>query len=168
MSDRIAKFLEESGLDIPPTQIRDLGDGIYVFAQRLMFHWTVKIGYFDFGTGEADRWCLQNDELAMAALEAWPMASEADPLKFDPPGWHRHPYSDTYRYLGQKDLEYIAKKNPTGDLEFRDIVSARVAASGFTSTDRAAIEKEYLRQVDPDRYRKLFGEDPENSLSNDI
>lgn len=83
---------------------RSLDDGTYVMAKPLLFHWTVIRGVIGDSLGYFDRWCFETRELALAALNDFPLDPPSD---YDPPGWHRHPKSGRRRPNGDKSLEYI-------------------------------------------------------------
>ena len=85
--------------------IKDLKDGTYVMAKRLMFHWTVIQGDLDDQFGYFDRWCFADEELAQAAVDNWPTNPDAG---YDPTGWHRHPNSGRRRLEGDATREYVA------------------------------------------------------------
>jgi hypothetical protein len=86
--------------------IRDLGDGTFVMAHRLMFHWMLVRGYMDAGVLESyfDRWCYATEELVRDALAAFPVNPVAD---YEPAGWHRHPPTHRRRPGGDPAQEYI-------------------------------------------------------------
>lgn len=91
-------------LEIPEHQLKLLGDGTYVAARRLMFHWIIIRGDVDDAVGYFDRWCYATEELALKALKYFP---ESPPQGYEPSGWHRHPSTHRRRPGGDPALEYI-------------------------------------------------------------
>lgn len=104
--DDIREFLLATGASDNPdlSRIRDIGDGTYVWAKPLLFHWTVISGYWHDLVGYNDRWCFENEQLAMAALEQWPDRPAPD---YEPAGWHRHPKTGRRRPSADAELEYV-------------------------------------------------------------
>jgi hypothetical protein len=84
--------------------VYDRGDGTYVALHRLMFHWTMLIGLIDDENGYDDRYCYDNEQLAMDAVAEW---MERD-WQGEPIAWHRHPKSGRRRERGDPATEYIS------------------------------------------------------------
>jgi hypothetical protein len=87
-----------------PERYKDLGDGTYVLAKPLLFHWTVIRGVVGDVQGYFDRWCFAHQGLAQAAVDAFPTNP---PEGFDPPGWHRHPPTGRRREGGNPQRETV-------------------------------------------------------------
>lgn len=111
MTDRteaVARFLEDSGADegVPPdvSHIRDLGDGTYVMARPLLFHWALIRGDFGDLIGYFDRWCYRDREGALRALASFP---DRPPAGWEPEGWHRHPNTGRRRENGDPATETV-------------------------------------------------------------
>lgn len=90
--------------DATPADIKPLEDGTYVMVRRLMFHWMMVRGGADDLVGYFDRWCYATEELARAALDAFPVQPSAD---YEPSGWHRHPRTMRRRPDGDPAREYV-------------------------------------------------------------
>lgn len=84
--------------------IRDLGDGTWLMAHRLMYHWMLIRGTEFEGANYFDRWCYATEDLVRTALAAFPANPTAD---YEPEGWHRHPPTHRRRPNGDKSREYI-------------------------------------------------------------
>jgi len=106
-SNPLSRYLEWIG-EPPATtdHFKDLGDGRYILAKRLMFHWTVIEGTIGDSLGYDDRWCFVTEDLALAAVKAWPLAA---PPGYEPVGWHRHPKTGRRRPGGDPGTEYIER-----------------------------------------------------------
>lgn len=102
----IEAYIAAAGLqgDVAVTDMRDLGDGTWIMARRLMFHWMMVRGDFGDLIGYFDRWCYATEELVREALAAFPLTPSAD---YEPSGWHRHPPSGRRRTNGDPAQEYI-------------------------------------------------------------
>lgn len=84
---------------------RDLEDGTWVAAVPLMFHWMMIRGDWEQSLGcYFDRWCYQTEELAVKALNEFPINP---PAEYEPSGWHRHPPTHRRRVNGDPAQEYI-------------------------------------------------------------
>ncbi len=93
------------GASIDPEHLRkDLKDGTYVAARRLLFHWMLIRGDHDDVLGYFDRWCYATEGLALLALQDFP---ERPPEGYEPDGWHRHPPTRRRRPGGDPALEYV-------------------------------------------------------------
>lgn len=103
--DAIDLLLEGTGhaRSVGRDQVKELGDGTYVMAYRLLFHWTMIRGVIDDYMGFDDRWCFETRELAMAALADFPLNPPSD---YEPKGWHRHPKTARRRPGGDPAQEY--------------------------------------------------------------
>lgn len=86
-----------------PDRIKDLKDGTYVMAHRLMFHWMIR-GFFDTPFEYFDRWRYETEELVMKAVTDF---VEEPPAGYEPSGWHRHPPTRRRRPAGDPTREYI-------------------------------------------------------------
>lgn len=84
--------------------IRDLEDGTWIMARRLMYHWMLIRGNEFESACYFDRWCYATEDLARDALAAFPVNPTAD---YEPEGWHRHPTTCRRRPDGDKSREYI-------------------------------------------------------------
>lgn len=107
MSSRINNLIIESGAflsGVTESMVKDLGDGSYVMAKPLMFHWTLLRGDFSDHHGYFDRWCFATKELAMQALAEFP---ESPAGSYEPSGWHRHPMTGRRRPEGLPEAEYV-------------------------------------------------------------
>lgn len=93
------------GLTLDPNQIeiRDLGDGRYAQASRLLFHYTIKVGAIGDNFGYDDRYCYATLVGVLKALDEWNPATEKEPN-----GWHRDPNTGRRRPDGDPNREYIA------------------------------------------------------------
>lgn len=83
---------------------RDLKDGTFVLAHRLMFHWMLIRGFLHDHNGYFDRWCYKDEQAAVKALTDF---VEEPPVGYEPVGWHRHPPTHRRRPGGDPALEYI-------------------------------------------------------------
>lgn len=83
--------------------LEDRDDGTWVSLERLMFHYTIKIGVIGDQTGYEDRWCVGDRSNAIASWDEWKSRGWAD----EPTGWNRHPKSGRRRENGDPSLEEI-------------------------------------------------------------
>ncbi|MFG6083736.1 hypothetical protein ACEUZ9_005461 [Paracoccus litorisediminis] len=106
MDQKILQLLENTGNLglVEPEMVRDLCDGRYAMAKRLLFHWTIILGDFDDGLSYSDRWCFATQELALEALSQFP---DCPPPGFEPNGWHRHPKTGRRRPDGDASREFV-------------------------------------------------------------
>jgi hypothetical protein len=87
-----------------PDYVRDLKDGTFVMAHRLMYHWMLIRGYIGDAGNYFDRWCYETREGAVDALRDF---VECPPAGYEPLGWHRHLPSHRRRPDGDPAKEYI-------------------------------------------------------------
>jgi hypothetical protein len=93
------QFLRENECQHP----KILVDGRYAALQQFIY--TCAILAFDdlnIDFGPSDRWCYENKDAALKALEAWDGTGE-------PQGWHRHPTTGRRRKNGDPATEYVSK-----------------------------------------------------------
>lgn len=93
------------GLKIDPNQIaiRNLGDGRYAQASRLLFHYTIKVGCIGYEISYDERYCYATIDGVLKALTEWDPATDKEPS-----GWHREPNTGRRRPDGDASREYIA------------------------------------------------------------
>lgn len=79
------------------------GDDEWVSIERLLFHWTMKVGEVGDYCGYRTRYCYENYATALGAAAIWADANwEGEPI-----GWHRHPDSGRRRPFGDPEREYV-------------------------------------------------------------
>lgn len=104
----MADFLKNAGLDqeigFSPDHIKDLGDGTYVMAKRLLFHWMLIRGDIGDLLGYFNRWCYDTQENVLRAVQDFPLHPDSS---YEPTGWHRHPRTHRRRPDGDPSREYI-------------------------------------------------------------
>lgn len=86
--------------------LEEVGDGRWVSVERLMFHYTIKVGTVgDTSTGYEDRWCIRDLELALRSFAEWKEAG----FQGEPKYWRRHPRSGRRRNdVGDPATEWVA------------------------------------------------------------
>lgn len=84
--------------------LEDRGDGMWVSLERLMFHYTIKLGTIgDTITGYEDRWCVGDLPNAILAWQEWKDRG----FQGEPTRWNRHPGSGRRRPDGDPAKEYV-------------------------------------------------------------
>lgn len=80
---------------IPREFIMDMGNGLAVYVERLMFHWTLKTTQIGDPTGHEGRWCYEGSSpiRVLTALAEW----KSRDWKDKPTGWRREPYTGLRR-----------------------------------------------------------------------
>ena len=102
-----ADWMHESYGTLMPFLFK-MGEDRWLGIERLMFHWTMKIGTVGDYYGYDDRYCYSDVKLALYAAAEWAdRGFEGEPL-----GWHRHPKSGRRRENGRLDRE--TQDGPTG------------------------------------------------------
>lgn len=104
MTDTAAFFDALQKIDPSLRAMTDRGDGNYVAIKPLLFHWTMIIGPIGDLDGYSDRYCYEDELLAVTALDEWQKRG----WQGEPIGWHRHPNSGRRRPGGVASKEYVA------------------------------------------------------------
>lgn len=79
----------------------DKGDGQWVSIERLIFHWTMKVGDVGDCVGYRTRYCYATGQLAIVAAAEW---ADRD-WQGEPKWWHRHPDTGRRREAGDPAKE---------------------------------------------------------------
>jgi hypothetical protein len=83
------------------------GEDEWLSIERLLFHWTMKIGTVGDYAGYDDRYCYQDPVTALGAAAVWADRNwEGEPI-----GWHRHPDSGRRREHGDPERETVDGPN---------------------------------------------------------
>lgn len=93
--EEYADWLSDSSLQsygvrtIPRETIFDMGNGMVVYAERLMFHWAMKTAVIGDQTGFDGRWCYEGGSplRVLVALAEWKERG----YEGKPTGWRREP-----------------------------------------------------------------------------
>ncbi len=93
--EEYADWLAESTPQIPRATIFDMGNGMVAYAERLMFHWTLKTSVIGDKEQYTDRWCYEGGSpvRVLRALAEWKDRG----FEGKPTGWRREPHTGLRR-----------------------------------------------------------------------